>query len=210
MINYNFLRSQLKILFIISSLYFVVWGLTSNVYAAEGKTFIWHFDAGNGDTVQEATGNGNNGKFNDPGIQWINGKINGGLAFAGSNSHPHWIDVPHSPIMDIQDAITLEAWVFPQEISPGRPTIIHKSSSYYFRLDITSQISVLLYGLEPSDYQLSHGKVKLNEWNHIAVTYDGKEIKFYIDGEQDENVVRAAGKIQSNTKPIHFGGDWSG
>ena len=201
---------RLKIWLVISISCFVVLGLAANIQAVEKKTFVWHFDEDNGDIVQEATGSGNDGKFEDPGIQWTEGKVNNGLAFAGSNAHPHWINVPHSPDMDIQNAITLEAWVFPKKISPGRPTIIKKQSSYYLRLDITSQISVRLYGLEPSGYQMSHSTVKLNEWSHIAVSYDGKEIKFYINGEEDGNVIRATGKIKSTTNPIHFGGDWSG
>ena len=189
---------------------FIVLGLATNVYVAEKKTFIWHFDEGRGDIVREATGSGNDGKLNDPGIKWTEGKVNNGLAFAGSNAHPHWINVPHSPDMDIQKAITMEAWVFPKEISPGRPTIINKSSSYHLRLDVTSQVAVRLYGLEPKGYQFSNSRVKLNEWTHIAVTYDGTEIKFYINGEQDKNVIGAAGKIKSTKNPIHFGGDWSG
>jgi hypothetical protein len=67
-----------------------------------------------------------------------------------------------------------------------------------------------LYGIEPSGYQFSHDQVKIDEWTHIAVTYDGREIKFYLNGEQDESVIRATGKIQTGTNPIHFGGDWSG
>ena len=188
----------------------VVLGLATNIYATEKKTFVWHFDEGSGDIVQEATGSGNDGKFEDPGIQWTEGKVNNGLAFAGSNAHPHWVNVPHSSDMDIQNAITMEAWVFPKKISPARPTIIKKRSSYYLRLDVTSQISVRLYGLEPPGYQRSRSRVKLNEWSHIAVTYDGTEIKFYINGEQDENVIRATGQMESTTNPIHFGGDWSG
>jgi hypothetical protein len=189
---------------------FVVWGFATNVCAAENKTFIWHFDEGSGDIAREATGSGNDGRFNDPGIQWTEGKVKNGLAFSGSDAHPQWIHVPHSPDMDIQKAITMEAWVFPKETSPGRPTIINKSSSYRLRLDTTSQVVVCLYGLEPTGYQCSNSRVKLNQWTHIAVTYDGAEIKFYINGEQDENVIRASGKIKSTTNPIHFGGDPSG
>ena len=212
MLNYRASRLWLKFKFgfVIFLSCFVLLGLAINIYAVEEKTFVWHFDEGSGDIVREATGSGNDGKFNDPGIQWTEGKINKGLAFTGSNTHPHWIDVPHSPDMNIQNAITMEAWVFPEEISPGRPTIINKQSSYYLRLDLTSQIAVLLYGVEPLDYQFSHGLVKLNKWTHIAVTYDGAEIKFYINGEQDENVVKAAGKIRSTANPVHFGGDLSG
>jgi hypothetical protein len=201
---------KFKAKFVISLSCFVLLGLAINIYAAEKKTFVWHFDEGDSDIVREATGSGNDGKFNDPGIQWTEGKMDKGLAFAGSNEHPHWIDVPHSPDMDIQNAITMEAWVFPKEISPGRPTIINKQSSYHLRLDLTSQVAVQLYGVEPSDYQFSHSLIKLNEWTHIAVTYDGAEIKFYINGEQDENVVKAAGKIRSTTNAVHFGGDLSG
>jgi hypothetical protein len=169
---------------------FIVWGFATNVCAAENKTFIWHFDEGSGDIAREATGSGNDGRFNDPGIQWTEGKVKNGLAFSGSDAHPQWIHVPHSPDMDIQKAITMEAWVL--------------------RLDTTSQVVVCLYGLEPTGYQCSNSRVKLNQWTHIAVTYDGAEIKFYINGEQDENVIRASGKIKSTTNPIHFGGDPSG
>ena len=34
------------------------------------------------------------------------------------------------------------------------------------------------------------------------------EIKFYINGEQDENVASATGKIERTTNPVLFGGDW--
>ncbi|MFB0516308.1 MAG: LamG-like jellyroll fold domain-containing protein [Candidatus Neomarinimicrobiota bacterium] len=67
-----------------------------------------------------------------------------------------------------------------------------------------------LYGLELTGYQRSNSQVKLTQWTHIAVIYDGAEIKFYINGEKDENVIRASGKIKSTTNPIHFGGDRSG
>lgn len=190
------------------SLFFAA--VTANVFTDEKKTFIWHFDEGCGDMAREATASCNDGKFYGSGIQWTEGKLNKGLVFTGSDAHPQWINVPHSPDLNIQQAITMEAWMFPNEIGPTRATIIHKSSSYHLQLDMTSKVTVRLYGLEPSGYQTSHGRVKICEWNHIAITYDGTEIKFYINGEQDENVASATGKIKRTTNPVFFGGDWPG
>ena len=118
--------------------------------------------------------------------------------------------MPHSPDLNIQQTITMEAWVFPNEIGPTSATIIHKSSSYHLQLDMTLKVAVRLYGLEPSGYLISHGRVKIFEWTHIAIIYDGREIKFYINGQQDENVASATGKIRRITNPVLFGGDWPG
>ncbi len=86
--------------------------VTANVFTDEKRTFIWHFDEGCGDIVREATASCNDGKFYGLGIQWTEGKLNKGLVFAGSNAHPQWINVPHSPDLNIQHVITMEAWVF--------------------------------------------------------------------------------------------------
>lgn len=181
-----------------------------NLHAAENKTLIWHFDEGKGDAVKEATENGNEGKFNGNRIKWVKSIRTNALEFSGSNSDNQWIEVQHSDDLDIRDAITMEAWIFPTEISPGRPTIIYKRNAYHMRIDIDSRLSTYLYGLDPNDYHESDGQVELNKWTHVAVTYDGEEIKFYFDGKQDAKVIEATGKMQSNQDGVLIGGRPSG
>jgi len=108
--------------------------------------------------------------------------------------------------VDIQDAITMEAWIFPTKISPGRPTIIYKASAYHMRIDIDSQLSTQIYGVSSPGFHNADGKVELNKWAHVAVTYDGEEIKFYINGKQDFKVIEATGKIQSRPNKVLIGG----
>jgi len=181
-----------------------------SLHAAEKRTLIWHFDEGEGDTTKEATGNSNEGKFNSKNIKWGKSIRANGLEFSGSNADNQWVEVQHSDDLDIRGAITMEAWIFPTEISPGRPTVIYKTSAYHLRIDIDSQLSTQIYGVSSPGLHNSDGKVELNEWTHVAATYDGEEIKFYINGEQDAKVIKATGQIQSIETNVLIGGRPSG
>jgi hypothetical protein len=45
----------------------------------------------------------------------------------------------------------------------------------------------------------------------VAVTYNGKEIKFYINGKEDSTVVKAKGQIKSQAGwGVHLGGERDG
>jgi len=179
-----------------------------NLHAVE-NTLIWHFDEGEGNTTREATGSGNNGTLNGN-IKWGEGRSSNALEFSGSNADNQWVEVPHSDDLDIRDAITMEAWIFPKSIYPGRPTIIYKQSAYHLRIDNDSRLSTYLYGVGSASYYKSDGQVELNKWTHVAVTYDGEKIKFYIDGIQDTSVITATGKIQSSQARVLIGGRPSG
>jgi len=174
---------------------------------------IWHFDDGKGDTCKEANGTGNDGVFAGDGgknIKWVNGQYKKALEFSGTVGKGQWVEVPHSDDTDVRDAITMEAWVFPTTIPGDKRTIITKNS-YYFQIEPTGQIATYYYEVAPPGYHLSDGTVNEKEWSHLAVTYDGKEIKFYINGKQDSKVIKATGKIRHNPGwGVHIGGEQDG
>ena len=73
--------------------------------------------------------------------------------------------------------------MYPTTIDGEKRTIITKAA-YYLQIEHTSQ---------------------------IAVTYNGKEIKFYINGKEDSKVIKAKGKIKSQVSwGVHFGGERDG
>jgi len=112
--------------------------------------------------------------------------------------------------MDIRDAITMEAWVYPTTINGDKRTIITKAA-YYLQIEPTSQVATYFYEVVPPGYHLSDGRVNENEWSHVAVTYDGKEIKFYINGKKDSEVIKAKGQIRSQASwGVHLGGERDG
>jgi hypothetical protein len=170
---------------------------------------VWHFDEGKGDACEEANGTGNDGVFAGDGkknIKWVNGKSKKALEFSGEFGASQWVEVPHSADTDIRDAITMEAWVFPTTIDGDKRTIITKMA-YYMQIEPTAQIATYFYDVTPPGYHLSDGTVNENEWSHVAVTYDGAEIKIYINGEADI-VVAATGQIKTTPDVgIHIGGE---
>jgi len=66
----------------------------------------WKFDEGAGNAVADKSGNGNDGTLVG-GPSWIAGTIgSGALSFDGSDD---MVEVPHSPVLDMGDAITIAA-----------------------------------------------------------------------------------------------------
>lgn len=64
----------------------------SLVFTGQSKAFdlktaflIYTFEEGNGDTVKDQSGNGNDGTIKGASFKWVNGKNGGGLLLAGAN-----------------------------------------------------------------------------------------------------------------------------
>ena len=192
---------------------FLVSMALDTAHAAKKLEMIWSFDEGKGDVAKEANGTGNDGKFTGDGakkIKWVDGKFGKALEFSGKAGGGQWVEVPHSPDMDIRDAITMEAWVFPTTIPGDKRTVVTKAA-YYLQIEPSSQIATYFYDVVPPGYHLSNGTVEEKEWSHVAVTYDGKEIKFYINGKQDGKVVKAKGQITHRPEwGVHLGGERDG
>lgn len=86
-----------------------------------------------------------------------------------------------------QDKLSLEAWVYPVTYSP-HATILTKEGEYYLQVNETGNLACYLYGPRPETYHASNGTVPLNQWSHIALTYDGRSIKFYINERLDTTI----------------------
>jgi hypothetical protein len=121
--------------------------------------------------------------------------------------------IPYSAALNLTAAYTYEVWVKPStNISTYRvvlgkyatavhnPTIeIEASGSGY-----DGKISIWLHvgGVYKTLY--SNTAVNDNQWHHIATTYDGAEMKLYIDGVLESSLA-ATGAITSSTDPLSIG-----
>ena len=121
--------------------------------------------------------------------------------------------IPYSSALNLTTAYTYEVWVKPStDISTYRvilgryatavhnPTIeIEASGSGY-----DGRVSVWLHVGGVYNTLFSNTAVNDNQWHHIATTYDGAEMKLYIDGVL-ENSLAATGAITSSTDPLSIG-----
>ena len=67
------------------------------------------------------------------------------------------------------------------------------------------KLATIFVGTTHSEWILSDEDIPLNAWTHIASTYDGQNIKLYINGELVKTVA-ATGAISGNSSVTYIGG----
>ena len=191
-------------------------------YAAGGKgnvkqlgkqLYVWHFDEGNGKKSEEATA-GLVGEFNGD-VKWAEGILGKAVQMAGEAGKGDFIEVEHSNEIDIDEAITMMAWIYPDELPAGgqenKFTIFYKNT-YYLQVEPgEGKLAYYFYDTSSPGYHISNGKVKAKEWSHVAVVWDGKEAGFYINGEPDGTAIAQKGPGRSMPdRALRFGGENNG
>ncbi|MBI2076265.1 MAG: LamG domain-containing protein [Candidatus Aenigmarchaeota archaeon] len=161
---------------------------------------LWHFNEGSGSLAKDETG-----RFNGTvdGATWTTGKYGNALSFDGVNDA---VVVSSSSTEGITNQITLEAWVYPTKY--GRIIGRYGSGSLSYLLTFEGA-GLALYINSPSSGNAarSDGTVPLNAWTHIAATYDGSTVKFYINDVLDSTKSLNLGNIKAVTAPLIIGND---
>jgi len=141
----------------------------------------------------------------------VNGTYGSALSFDGIND---FVNVSDSPSLDV-DNITITAWIYPKslgKVDKGR--IVDKAGAYEFYVYNDSTVPQYNYSLSFYSYNdSSHDQswstaysVQLNQWQHVAVTYDGKYVKFYINGIlNNTHLVSAPGPLGKSSSNLYIG-----
>ena len=135
-------------------------------------------------------------------VTWTDGKIGTGVNFSGDYGYVH---LSHNDALDITDTITLSAWIKADTID-DEDGIIRKSDSgdhYSYGMKLTAGGN-LVFKTSSGEWQ-SNNQINTGQWHHVAVSYDGSEIKFYIDGQQDSNVISTNMTLESTDESIWIG-----
>ncbi len=179
-----------------------------------GLAARWNFDEGIG-TIAGDTAGGNTGTLIGSPVWDAANKppLHGNLAslrFTGSN----YVSVPDDASLDV-DQVTLSAWVWidgsntaaQANIVRKGPTGSGSSRVYLLTVKYGGGVRgyVVLDDLRVAD--ADGGTVLSKEtWHHIAMTYDGSQVRVYIDGSLDHSSGLAAGAIADNDLNVFIGG----
>ncbi|MBD3345090.1 MAG: T9SS type A sorting domain-containing protein [Chitinivibrionales bacterium] len=141
----------------------------------------WSFDKGSGDSIYDSSGNNHNGYIH--GATWTSGYNGNALRFDGDD----FVQVANHPQLDIQKNITIVALIRPSIIT-GNHTIISKSDGSTLGYDIACNPSGNAYGRvggagNSNRYIMMNSPVLNNEWQDLALTFDGHTSKLYYSGE---------------------------
>ena len=189
---------------------FAVGILASPSYAEiDPETIVgaWLFEEGSGKTAKDSSGQGNNGEIQG-GPKWVNGKFGKAMEFDGQADY---IVIKDADSLDLNH-MTVAAWVklagyaddqrvITKEEGVNDPYTVYSlqiSGAGDTKLEFRPTLNGARQRIE------STADVPLDQWTHLAATYDGTEVTLYINGEIDKSTP-VAGEMMTNDKDLWIG-----
>ncbi len=165
---------------------------------------LWHFNEGQGNAVKDASKNKIKtvveGKAKWDKANW--NKAGGGhsLVFDGKTALAIPIkDTVGNKILTPDQAITIEAWVYPTDLTAWKLVGAHWAGAvgkYHF--GVSNGVPNMHVNTDKGTKNAKAPKIEINKWYHLAGSYDGKEIKIYVDGKLSEAVAHS-GKLTTGS-----------
>jgi hypothetical protein len=176
------------------------------VPAQAGLVAAYSFNEGAGTSVTDFSGSGNVGTTSN--TTWsTSGRYGGALSFNGTSSR---VNIADSNSLDLTTGMTLEAWVRPTLTTNWRTVILKER---------TGGLAYALYssnGPNPGTFISTSGGSDLgpmansalvaNTWSHIAGTYDGSQVRLYVNGVLAGSQA-VTGNILTSTGALRIGGN---
>lgn len=149
----------------------------------------YDFEEGTGTTTFDVGGT----TFQNGGIAtatFDNGKYGKALSFSGSGS----VQSADTAVLSLTGNLSLSAWVYPT--SNANQTIIDKRNSsqrsgYGLELNSSGNLIGNVASAATNATVTSTSTIPLNTWSNVQLTYDGSNLKLYINGILDTTTASA-------------------
>lgn len=154
----------------------------------------WKLDETSGSTADDSVGS-NNG--NVSGAQWTTGQIDGALEFNGSSDY-----VSLSAIDALEgNNVTISAWINADDPGDDYSPIFRQCNSAWngYNLcirtwtDAQNNIHTQASFYGGPNLVVRGDTIKADEWYHLVGTYDGEQLRIYVDGRMSEALTVQAG-----------------
>jgi hypothetical protein len=208
------IKMKAKIVLAIGLLFFVsvMMFAVASKGAVAGVVGIWLLDEGKGDIAKDSSGRGHDAEIFDG--KWVDGKFNKAIRFENTTH----IEVPDHKDFHFTKTFTVELWANIEDLPKdhvGIPGKGHDAAVGSFVFHPTKlgakEFELRFYISQGGNWPATKtGAIPFGEWHHLAGTYDGAELRIYIDGELEASQAQK-GKINvSEGAPFKFAYDCCG
>ncbi len=109
--------------------------------------------------------------------QWATGNNNYALLFDGSDDY---VDLGNHDRFQLGGAITISVWIYVSSL--GNYALVSQPHTNGYTFQLTSGGELIFGPLGGSTVTSSGAGISTDEWTHVAVSYDGDNASFYVDG----------------------------
>jgi len=138
----------------------------------------------------------------------VPGKIGDAMRFTEPRSR---VRVACTKELNLGQAITIMAWIYPEEAKDESRVIVSKNDEYALRIDKPREggrISFFVHVGSPAvtwePRVSSQAPPPMKQWTHVAAVWDGQESRLYINGKLANRRART-GKPNPNPYPVMIG-----
>lgn len=176
--------------------------------ASSGLKGQWKLDENSGTTAADASGNNNTGTLSS-GATWSTGQSGAATSLDGVNDY---VQVGAQSSLVLTSAGTLSAWIYPTgagSLATYGGIILNKEGEYELARFADGTIQWAFANTNPGWNWINTGYVApLNQWTHVAVTYDGGVVKTYINGTITHSYSGsgAIGDVDNSLNDFRIGG----
>jgi len=141
----------------------------------------WKFDETKGEIAKDSSGGNHNGTLNGD-ARWTKGKIGGAIELDGNGDFVQIAD----KAFDIGGQVTIACWVNIHSVPHDYTAIVTKGDSSWRLSTLGSQRK---FHASVNDWNKlvvdGSAMVNTNEWHHVVMVYNNKEVRLYVDGKLD-------------------------
>jgi N-acetylneuraminic acid mutarotase len=163
----------------------------------------WWPGDGDANDIQDS----NNGTSQN-GATFAPGKVAQAFSFDGVD---HFVGVPDSANLNLTEALTIDAWVNPSVANQYGGIVEktvgdHVNTQYLLHLEggIVFFRLIIVPGVDHRTVH-SNSVIPINEWTHVAGTWDGATMNLFINGVQQTETVAVTPPINSGAGPTLIG-----
>ncbi|MFA5887254.1 MAG: LamG domain-containing protein [Candidatus Nanoarchaeia archaeon] len=145
--------------------------------AQSGLVGAWHMNEGTGD-IMDSSGEGNNGAAYGNVVYGVNGTFSTALQFAEEG----YVTLPDANSLDLTNNLTIQAWI--KTSTPNRGILFKGVDGTYgdYAIGLNSVGRMTLYFRNVLVATGTGSSLANNNWHHVAATYNGINVKLYVDG----------------------------